>query len=144
MPRKTPNALLKKRGSKKVRKNEPEPAARDAGPTRELSAEGARAFARLSAALDEIGVNSATFAELITITADAIGDIEIANRDLLERGFIAITERGETKNPSWTVKTSATATAQKGLTALGITPTDLGKLTAGDKPKDNPFAEFIS
>ena len=89
-----------------------------------------------------MGFLSPTYSEMITIAADAIGDIEIASEDLKTRGHISITERGETKNPSWTIKTSAQMAAHKYLTALGLSPTSIGKLTALKKEDDNPFADF--
>lgn len=141
---KTPNAILKKRGSKRTRWNEPDAATGEVRPTMALTAEGRKAWDRICAELVGIGVMSPTFAEIITQAADSLGDIEIANRDLLERGRISITERGETKNPSWTIKCSAKADAFRYLTALGLSPTAIGKLTATKKEEHNPFSEFVN
>jgi P27 family predicted phage terminase small subunit len=139
----TPNEVLKKRGSKKVRSNEPEARSGSVVATRELTEEGARAFERICFELNSMGFLSPTYSEMITIAADAIGDIEIASEDLKKRGHISITERGETKNPSWTIKTSAQMAAHKYLTALGLSPTSIGKLTAIKKEDENPFADFV-
>lgn len=140
---KTPNAVLKKRGSTRVRKDEPEAKKGKVVPTMPLGDEAARAFARVCQQLDGIGVLSPTYAETITQAAHALGDIEIASRDLDRRGHISITERGETKNPSWTIKVSAQATAHKYLMALGLSPTAIGKLTGTKPEEENPFAHLM-
>jgi len=80
---------------------------------------------------------------MITQAADSLGDIEIANRDLRARGHISVAERGEVKNPSWTVKCSAKADAFKYLTALGLSPTAIGKLTGKKKEEENPFEDLM-
>jgi len=140
---KTPNVVLKSRGSNKTRQNEPDAATGKVVPTMPLGAEAERAFKRVCQQLDGIGVLSPTYAETITQAAHALGDIEIASRDLDQRGHISITERGEIKNPSWTIKTSAQATAHKYLMSLGLSPTAIGKLT-GTKPDDeNPFKDLM-
>ena len=136
---KTPNAILEKRGSKHIRKNEPEQAQGKVMPTRAMGEEGQRAFLRLCKEIDHLGVLSPTYAEIITIAADAIGDIEIASADLMARGHISQTERGETKNPSWTIKVSAQQVAHRYLCALGLSPTAIGKLTGVKKEEVNEF-----
>ena len=111
-------------------------------PTRILGEEAQRAFDRICFELDSLGYLSPTYAEMITIAADSIGDIEIASEDLKKRGHLSITERGETKNPSWTIKTSAQMCAHRYLTALGLSPTSIGKLTGIKKPEANDFEGF--
>lgn len=138
---KTPNAILKKRGSKRVRADEPEARDGEVVPTMELGPEGKQAFDRLSIELEGIGQLKPSFAEMITLAADALGDIEIASADLRKRGHISITERGETKNPSWTIKTSAQSIAFRLLTGLGLSPTAIGKLSGVKKEELNEFAE---
>lgn len=138
---KTPNAVLKKSGSKHYREDEPEQSQGEVVPTRKLGSEAQRAFERLCNELEEIGVLSPTYAEIITIAADAIGDIEIASADLMKRGHISFTERGETKNPSWTIKTSAQTTAHKYLCSLGLSPTTIGKLVGSKGEEENEFLE---
>lgn len=138
----TPNQILKARGSKHVRANEPQARSGIVTPTRELTPEGNRAFERICTELDALGYLSPTYNEMLTIAADAIGDIEIASADLMKRGHISITERGETKNPSWTIKTSAQGVAHKYLTALGLSPTSIGKLVGTKPEEENEFAEF--
>lgn len=141
---KTPNAILKKRGSAKVRKDEPDARDGKVKPTMDLTPEGMKAWGRICFELEAIGVMSPTFAEVITQAADSLGDIEIASRDLRERGHISVTERGEVKNPSWTMKCSAKADAFRYLSALGLSPTAIGKLVGAKKPEENPFAEFAN
>ena len=141
MAAKTPNAILEKRGSRRTRKDEPEAPDGKVIPTMTLGAEGLQAFKRLSVELDAIGILKPSFAEMITLAADALGDIEIASADLRERGHISFTERGETKNPSWTIKTSAQSIAFRLLTGLGLSPTAIGKLTGVQKEEVNEFAE---
>ena len=123
----TPNAILEKRGSKKTR-DEIAPASGEVEPTYSLGDEAQRAWDRIAAVMRDLGILSPTWAETMTIAAGAIGDIEIASKDLNERGHISITERGETKNPSFTIKTSAQQTAHRYLSALGLTPTTIKNL----------------
>ena len=138
--RPTPNPILKKRGSRSTR-DEIDPASGAVLPTFALGDEGQKAFDRICATLKELDILSPSYAELITITAGAVGNIEIATRDLTERGHISMTERGETKNPSFTMLTSSQTQAQKGLIALGLSPTSIGKLTGVKKEAPNPFME---
>lgn len=138
----TPNPLLAARGSKRTRPDEIAPAKGKVSPTYPLSPEGDRAWQRIYAMMKKLGTLSPTYAELMTITAGAIGDVEIASADLVARGHISITERGETKNPSFTIKTSAQGIANRGLAALGLTPTTIGKIPSGKKEEDNPFANL--
>lgn len=137
----TPNAVLKRRGSKKVR-DEIEPPTGQVAPTFALSPEGLKAWQRVCHELDKLGILSPTYADAITIAAGAIGNIEIASVDLQARGHISITERGETKNPSFTILTSSQATAHRYLTSLGLTPTSIGKLTGIEKDEPNEFADL--
>lgn len=138
---KTPNAILEKRGSKRVRDDEPEPAKGEVLPTYPMTKEGSEAFDRLCKELDLLGVLSPTYADFITIAADAIGDIQIAIAGLKRDGYISITERGVAKNPFVTIKNSATTTAHKYLCALGLSPTAIGKLTGVKKEEVNEFDE---
>lgn len=134
----TPNTILKRRGSAKVRE-EIEPESGEVKPTYELSPEGALAWNRICTEMDKLGILKPTYADFVTIAAGAVGDIEIASRDLVERGHISITERGETKNPSFTIKTSAQQIAHRYLSALGLTPTTIGKLVGVEKQEYNPY-----
>ena len=138
---KTPNNLLKNRGSKHVRENEPDAATGEVTPTFPMTEEGAEAFERLCKELELLGVLSPTYADFITIAADAIGDIQIAIDGLKSGGYISVTERGVAKNPFVTIKNSATTTAHKYLCALGLSPTSIGKLTGVRKEEINEFDE---
>jgi P27 family predicted phage terminase small subunit len=135
---KTPNAVLKRRGSRKVR-DEVDVEAGEVVPTFDLTPEGRMAWHRICAEMDKLGILSPTYADFVTIAAGAVGDIEIASRDLAQRGHISITERGETKNPSFTIKTSAQQIAHRYLSALGLTPTSIGKLVGVAKDEENEF-----
>ena len=137
----TLNSVLKSRGSKKVR-DEIDVKIGDVSPTYELAPEGLAAWERICREMDKLGVLSPTYADFMTIAAGAVGDIEIASRDLVARGHISITERGETKNPSFTIKTSAQTVAHRYLTALGLTPTSIGKLVGVQKEEANEFADL--
>lgn len=143
MAKKTPNAVLLKRGSKKAR-DEIRPAEGEVRPVFELVPEAQRAWKRIFAVMFEMGTLSPAYAELMTMTAVAIGNVEIASRDLAERGHISTTERGETKNPSFTVLTSSQQFAHRGLSSLGLTPTDIGNLIGKKREESNPFADLMA
>lgn len=136
---KTPNIVLKKRGSNKIRE-EIDPVSGEVFPIYPLTPEGQRAWHRICAEMEKMGTLSPAYAEFVQIAAGAVGDIEIASRDLIERGHISITERGETKNPSFTIKTSAQTVAHRYLSALGLTPTTIGKLVGSREKDENEFA----
>jgi phage terminase small subunit len=138
---KTPNAVLKRRGSKKTR-DEIEAPEGQVAPVYELGPEGMRAFQRIAGHLEAIGQLRPAFSDSITIAAGAIGNIEIASRDLMERGHISITERGETKNPSFTILTSSQQIAHRYLSSLGLTPTTIGNLIGSQKEEYNPIADL--
>jgi P27 family predicted phage terminase small subunit len=138
---KTPNSILKSRGSNYVR-DEIEPETGAIEPTYDLSPEGKKAWDRICVEMEKLGILSPAYADFVTIAAGAVGDIEIASRDLVERGHISITERGETKNPSFTIKTSAQTIAHKYLSALGLTPTTIGKLVKPSGDDGNEFADL--
>ena len=137
----TPNAILKKRGSKKTR-DEIEAPSGKVEPTFQLGPEAQRAWHRIEKVMSDLGILSPSWAETMTIVSGAIGDIEIASKDLTERGHISITERGETKNPSFTIKTSAQQTAHRYLSALGLTPTTIKNLVKPDDHGVNEFADL--
>lgn len=137
----TPNSVLKKRGSKKVR-DEINAETGKVTPTYDLSPEGAAAWNRICRDMEKLGVLKPAFSDFITIAAGAVGDIEIASRDLVARGHISVTERGETKNPSFTIKTSAQTVAHRYLSALGLTPTSIGKLVGIQNEETNEFADL--
>jgi phage terminase small subunit len=141
MGRKTPNAVLIKRGSKKTRE-EIKPADGDVHPVFELIPEADRAWQRIFAVMFEMGILSPAYADAMTIAAGAIGNIEVASRDLAERGHISITERGETKNPSFTILTSSQQIAHRYLSSLGLTPTSIGNLIGRKQEESNPFADL--
>ena len=139
--RKTPNEVLKRRGSKKTR-DEIEAPAGEVMPVYDLAPEAMRAFRRIAGQLDAIGQLRPAFADSITIAAGAIGNIEIASRDLNERGHISITERGETKNPSFTILTSSQQIAHRYLSSMGLTPTTIGNLIGSHSEESNPIADL--
>lgn len=140
MARKTPNTVLLSRGSNKTREEIPATSGQVL-PSYELTPEGERAWKRITEQMEIMGTISPAYADSITIAAGAIGDIEIASADLRERGHISITERGETKNPSFTIKTSAQQIAHRYLSSLGLTPTTIGNLIGRKATEVNPFEE---
>lgn len=135
---KTPNVILQKRGSSKAR-DEPEPRTGNVDPTFPLAPEGLKAFRRITAEMHAMGTLSPSWAEFVTIAASAVGNIEIAAADITERGHISITERGETKNPSFTILTSSQATAHRYLSALGLSPTSIGNIARKPTEEINEF-----
>jgi P27 family predicted phage terminase small subunit len=141
--RKTPNALLEKRGSKKTR-DEPEARDGEVNPTFHLPPEGKKAWERIRVEMDAMGTLSPAFADFMTIAAGAVGNIEISSRDLIERGHISVTERGETKNPSFTILTSSQQIAHRYLSALGLSPTSIGNLTRKKTEDTNPFEDLMN
>jgi P27 family predicted phage terminase small subunit len=139
--RKTPNAVLEKRGSKKTRE-EIAPPEGEVIPTRSLSPQARKAWDRVCAELKILGVLSPAYAEVITMAACSLGNAEVASDDINERGQISITERGETKNPSCTMLATMDAAAHRYLSSLGLTPTTIGNLIGRKKEESNPFADL--
>ena len=139
----TPNSVLKSRGSTRVR-DEIEPEKGEVFPSFDLSPEGQKAWDVIHREMEKLGTLAPVYAYFMTIAADACGDIEIATTKLNEGGYINVTERGVTRSPYATIKTSAQTTAHKYLVALGLTPTSIKNLGGGKKEEKNPFDEFAS
>lgn len=137
----TPNAILKKRGSKKSR-DEIEVESGDVLPTCGLGPEAQRAWDRLTSVMDQLGTLSPSWAEMITQASISLGMVEVAYNDILKRGHISITERGETKNPSFTTLISSQQMANRTLSALGLTPTTIKNLVKPDRKESNPFMDL--
>ncbi len=127
-----------------MKKTDPQvaPLVGDVDPTFELNATAQLAFTRICGLMRDMGTLSPTYSDMITSTASAIGRMVLAEEDLNERGHISHSERGEVKNQSFTVYATAQSLAQKGLSALGLTPTTLGKIVTQPKEDTNPFSEF--
>jgi P27 family predicted phage terminase small subunit len=111
-------------------------------PTYLLNTESKAAFDRICALMEKMGTLSPLYAEMITATASAIGRMILADDDLNERGHISFAERGEVKNQSFTVYATSQNLAQKGLIALGLAPTSVGKIAAIEQKEENPFEKF--
>ena len=137
----TPNSVLKSRGSKKVR-DEIEPSSGKVIPTRNLSPHALIAWDHICAELEILGVLSPAYAHTITMAADSMGKSRVASEDIDTRGQISITERGETKNPSCTFMATMDAASHKFLSSLGLTPTTIGRLVGVQKEEANEFADL--
>lgn len=65
-----------------------------------------------------------------------------AQLDIEQNGLKSITERGEVKNGSFTIQTTAALTYLRISAAYGLTPASRNKVTVVQKAATNPFAEL--
>jgi P27 family predicted phage terminase small subunit len=139
----TPNAILKKRGSEHVRKNEPEFREGLGAPPERLGPVALAAWADFVEVMGDAGIvlTKMDRSNLIEY-CDARQASEDAQADIDATGQKSITERGETRNVSLVTKSQAARTILNFCSAYGLTPASRGKVTVPTKPKANKFADL--
>ena len=139
----TPNAILKKRGSTRVRKNEPEFVGDIGEPPAEMDGVALETWHQFVGQLSAAGVQLTQIDRRNVINlCEAAQHCHDAQEDIKANGLKAITERGETKNQSFTIQTTAATTFLRISSAYGCTPASRGKVTVPTKPKPNKFADL--
>ena len=139
----TPNAILQKRGSKHARTNEPEFAGSIGDPPEDMEGVALETWRQFVDELTEAGVVLTQIDRRNVINlCEAAQHCHDAQEDIKRSGLKAITERGETKNQSFTIQTTAATTFLRISSAYGCTPASRGKVTVPTKPKTNKFADL--
>ena len=103
----TPNAILKRRKSRRARKSEPEFAAGIGQPIRPLSGVALATWQDVSAELKSVGIGSRVEAAALTCYCEAIADFVAACDEIDRLGRVTQTERGYTRNPACLIKNAA-------------------------------------
>ena len=143
MPRPlTPNAILKKRGSKHVRESEPEFSEGIGKPPAIIQGRALEVWNELTKELQEVQVGTRVDAYALSELCQAVAQSEDCARIIEEDGLSHKTERGIVKHPLTSVQSQASMRILKYSSAFGLTPTARGKITAPKKVEENPLAEF--
>ena len=138
----TPNAILKNRGSRRVRKSEPEFTGGIGAPIRELSGVALTTWKEVSAELASVGIGSRVEAAALTCYCEAVADFVQACNDLDRMGMVVQTERGYTRNPACLIKNAAMQMIAKFASEFGLTPASRAKVQGPPKEEANEFDDF--
>jgi P27 family predicted phage terminase small subunit len=138
----TPNAILKRRGSKHVREDEPEFSSAIGDPPAILSGRALEVWDELTQELKEVEVGNRVDAYALSELCQAVAQSEECARIISEEGLSHMTERGIIKHPLTSVQSSASMRVLRYSSAFGLTPTARGKISAPKKETKNPFADL--
>jgi len=139
----TPNAILKKRGSRRVRENEPEFEGGIGDPPAGMGGVALDTWREFVGELTAAGVVLTQIDRRNVINlCEAAQHCHDAQEDIKAQGLKAMTERGETKNQSFTIQTTAATTFLRISSAYGCTPASRGKVVVPKKPKANKFDDL--
>jgi P27 family predicted phage terminase small subunit len=140
MPRPpTPNEILKARGSRRVRNDEPEfdSVLGEAPP--EVQGRALEVWDELVKELGTVKVGTRVDAYALAEFCHAVAQSEDCARIIAEDGLSYNTERGIVKHPLTSVQSAASMRILKFASAFGLTPSSRGKITAPPKEKPNKF-----
>lgn len=109
-----------------------------------LTKRGAEIFDNIVALLDEMGIASSADAQIITLCASRIEEIEITTAMVEDNGrtYETTTASGDTmarSRPEVAQRSEAMRHAQSLLSELGLTPAARSKVSVTKKPEGNPF-----
>ena len=135
----TPNAILKKRGSKHVRDDEPEFSEGIGEPPAILEGRALEVWSELTAELLNVQVGTRVDAYALSELCQAVAQSEECARIISEDGLSHTTERGIVKHPLTSVQSAASMRVLKYSSAFGLTPTARGKISAPKKAEANPY-----
>lgn len=143
MAKAVPNVILKARGSKKARKNEPEFAAGIGQPIRPLSGVALETWNEVSQELASVGIGSRVEAAALTCYCEAVADFVMACDEIDRLGMVTQTERGFTRNPACLIKNASMQMIAKFAGEFGLTPSSRSKVQGPAKTEVNPFAHLM-
>ena len=138
----TPNAILKKSGSRAARKDEPELTGGFGDPPPEMNARALEVWSDVVADLEAIGIGSRIEAYALAEYCRAVAQSEEAAAQLERDGLVAVTERGMTKHPAQTIQATAALRILKFASEFGLTPASRGRIHGPPKEESNDFEEF--
>ena len=138
----TPNAVLKKRGSRRVRKDEPEFSGGFGDPPKGMPERALDEWQVVAPLLEETGMGSPVERKALEAYCYAVEAFHQANDDLQKYGSVVETERGWVRNPACLNQNAAMGMILKFSQQFGLTPASRGKISGEPKKKENPFAEF--
>ena len=141
MANKTPNEILKARGSRNARDEVSIGGGFGKAP-KTLGEIGKEEWARVTAALEPLGVGSPADRAALECYCSAYQDFHEAIEDIKEHGRVVKTERGMIRNPAFMNKTKAMEMIHKFGTQLGLTPASRGNIEMKPEEEENPFDEF--
>jgi len=142
MAKATPNAILKNRGSRKARKNEPEFEAGIGMPIRPLSGVALSTWNEVSVELAAIGIGSRVESAALTCYCESVADFVMACDEIDRLGMITQTERGYTRNPACLIKNASMQMIAKFAGEFGLTPSSRSKIKVKTNEEINEYDEF--
>lgn len=138
----TPNAILKKRGSRHARADEPEISGELGAAPEDLPERERELWAETAAILEEMGTATAGDRGVLREYCRAQAQAEQAAALVDSEGMVSHTERGIAKHPAITIHNTASLRALRYAVELGLSPVSRGKLKAPEKKEVNPFDDI--
>ncbi len=142
MAKAVPNAILKKRGSKKSRRYEPVLEGGIGAPIRPLSGVALATWNEVSEELAAVGIGSRVESAALTCYCEAVADFVMACDEIDRLGMVTQTERGYTRNPACLIKNASMQMIAKFAGEFGLTPSSRSKLQVAPKNEDNEYDKF--
>jgi P27 family predicted phage terminase small subunit len=138
----TPNAILKKTGSKKVRDHEPEFAGGIGAPPAILTGRALATWHETVAELASVGIGTKVEANALACYCLAVAELYQSLEDIEAHGRIVQTERGFTRNPACLNQNAAMGQIHKFASSFGLTPSSRSKVHGPPKAPTNDFDEI--
>jgi P27 family predicted phage terminase small subunit len=136
----TPNAILKSRGSKKVRADEPEFSGGFGKAPAGLSGIALDTWDVTAKELEAVGLGSIVERTALECYCHAVAAFHQANKDIEDLGSVVQSERGYTRNPACLNQNAAMSQILKFAAQFGLTPASRSKVQGVKKEEFNPFS----
>lgn len=134
-----PNAIKKLSGSKYYNPNEPEYSPGIGEPPPILTGLALACWHETVKELDSVGIGTKVESYALACYCMAVKSLHDAETEISKHGLIVQTERGFTKNPAFTIQSTAMVAILRFANAFGLTPASRGTVTASPKKTANPF-----
>lgn len=134
-----PNAILKKNGSRRVRKDEPEFTSKLGKPPEILKGRALEVWTETAAELEALGMGTRVEANALCNYCLAVAQVELCQKDLDENGLVLATARGVVKNPAATIQNQASVRVAKYACEFGLTPASRGRIGGYEASEENEF-----
>ena len=138
----TPNVILIKSGSKKVRDNEPDFSGGFGEPPPSLHGVALDAWIETAGELEMVGLGSVVERTALECYCHAVAAFHQANNDIAELGSVVQSERGYTRNPACLNQNAAMGQILKFAIQFGLTPASRNKVKGSKKEESNPFEDL--
>lgn len=132
-------------GKRPLNLNEPDPVGDRPVAPAYLNARAKGIFARLVELLEEMNCGSASYADTLAMAALRIDEVHKMTTEIAKLGYTytTTTKTGDVmvrSRPEVAIRNEAARHAHSLLSSMGLTPTDISKVTAKPKEKKSGFA----